>query len=237
MIRHHLPLVLFAAAVMTSPSLAQSNLNRPNAPETASACLNDFEQHDCEASRQAQRKMDAEARLLEANARQVQAATKALNAQRALLIEEQQRVRASRQAIVSEAKQREWDQRRAEVKLDHLTGHLRDYNAVVLTSVTGVNPKHSIAQVAGVLSGQNALNFVNPLKVKRKYRTHRKLAPDYVFRPGVLRASLHRETLNEYGRFVHLIVRDHNGAVVYDARFENVHFAEMLAPLSGAAAY
>ena len=181
--------------------------------------------------------MDAEARLLEANARQVQAATKALNAQRALLIEEQHRVRASRQAIVSEAKQREWDQRRAEVKLDHLTGHLRDYNAVVLTSVTGVNPKHSIAQVAGVLSGQNALNFVNPLKVKRKYRTHRKLAPDYVFRPGVLRASLHRETLNEYGRFVHLIVRDHNGAVVYDARFENVHFAEMLAPLSGAAAY
>ncbi|MCH1576467.1 MAG: hypothetical protein L7S67_09350 [Flavobacteriales bacterium] len=237
MIRHHLPLVLLAAAVMTSPAFAQPNLNRPNAPEPSLACLEDCEQHDCEASRQARRKLDAEARLLEANARRAQAATNALNAQRALIREEQHRVRASRQAIVSEAKQREWEQRRAEVKLDQLTGHLGDYNAVVLTSVTGVNPKHSVAQVAEVLSGLDALNFVNPLKIKRKYRTHRNLAPDYVYRPGVLRASLHRETLNEYGRFVHLILRDHKGTVVYDARFENVHFAEMLAPLSGAAAY
>ncbi len=237
MIRHHLPLVILAAAVMTGPTFAQPTVNRPNAPEPSQVCLDECEQHNCEVSRLERRKRDAEARLLEANARRAQAATRALNAQRALIREEQHRVRANRQAILSEAKQREWEQRRAEVKLDNLTAHLDDYTTVVLTSVTGVNPKHSVAQVSNVLSGLDGLIFVNPLKIKRKYRTHRDLAPGLVYSPGVLRASLHRETLNEYGRFVHLTVRDHLGKVVYDARYENVHFAEMLAPLSGAAAY
>lgn len=235
MMRFQFPLALFAAAVMTSPSFAQPTLERPNAPDPASACLGECEQHDCEPSREARRMMDAEARLLEANARRAQAATRTLQAQRALIREEQERVRANKQAILSEAKQREWEHRRADVKLDDLTDRLHDYRAVVLTSVTGVHPKQSVAQAAEILSGQGNLEFVNPLKIKRKYRTHRKLAPDFVYRHGVLRATLHRETLNEYGRFVHLVIRDHNGKVVYDARYENVHFAEMLAPLSGTA--
>ncbi len=179
--------------------------------------------------------MDAEARMLDASARRAQAATKVLQAQRALIREEQRRVQASRQATLSEAKQREWEHRRAEVKIDRLTPHLESYSAIVLTSVTGVNAKQSVAQIAEVLSTENGLDFVNPLKLKRKYRTHRKLDPGFVYRPDVLRASFHRETLHEFGRFVHLIVRDHRGKVVYDARFENVHFAEMLAPLTGAA--
>lgn len=236
MMRLQFPLALLAAVFMTSPVDAQPTLDRPNAPDPVSACLGECEQHVCETSREARRKMDAEARLLEARARRTQAATRTLQAQRALIREEQQRVRANKQAILSEAKQREWEHRRAEVKLDDLTGRLHDFRAVVLVAVTGVHPKESVAQTAEILTSQNSLEFVNPLKIKRKHRTHRKLAPDFVHRPGVLRASLHRETLNEYGRFVHLVIRDHNGKLVYDARYENVHFSEMLGALTGATA-
>ncbi len=158
-----------------------------------------------------------------------------INAQRELAREEQQRVQAERRAILSEAKQREWDHRRANVSLDNLSMNLGRYHTVVLTSVTGVDTKHTVAQAHQILSQNNLLEFVNPLKIKRKFRTHKRLKADFTQQSGVLQASLHREVLNEYGRFVRLVVRNHTGKIVYDARYENVHFGEMLAPLQGMA--
>ena len=237
MTRFTFPFVLIAAVSMSTPIAAQTNESQPNAPATTVQCNHDDDRHanHCTSSREERRRIAAETRMLENRARRDRAQTRMINAQRELAREEQQRVQAERRAILSEAKQREWDHRRANVSLDNLSMNLGRYHTVVLTSVTGVDIKHTVAQAHHILSQNNLLEFVNPLKIKRKFRTHKRLKADFTHQSGVLQASLHREVLNEYGRFVRLVVRNHTGNIVYDARYENVHFGEMLAPLQGMA--
>ena len=156
-----------------------------------------------------------------------------LHAQRAVMLEEQRRVKAQSQALLSAAKQREWEHRHAEVKVDLLTHNIRRFHTVVLTSVTGQKAKESVQHISEAMEGNTSLALVNPLRIKRKFRTHRKLPLGFENRPGVLRMQFHREPLNEFGRFVRMTLVNHTGEVVYEAHYENMHFGEMLAPLQG----
>jgi hypothetical protein len=237
MTRFTLPFFLIAAVSMSNPIAAQTNESQPNAPVIAITCDHDDDRHShpCTNSREERRRIAAETRMLENRAKRDRAQTRMIHAQRELARDEQRRVQAERRAILSEAKQREWDHRRANVLRDKLSMNLRNYHTVVLTSVTGIDPKHTVAQAHQILTQNNPLEFVNPLKIKRKFRTHKRLKAGFVEQVGVLQATLHREALNEYGRFVRLVVRNHTGDIVYDARYENVHFGEMLAPLQGMA--
>ena len=218
-----------AALLLMAPMLplrAQSD----STPSQATACCND--DHHA-VSDEERRRHAAEARMLDAQARRERAEAQMLHAQRAVMREEQRRIKAHSQAMLSEAKQREWEHRMADVRVDLLTGDAQRYHTVILTSVTGQTPKESVRHIAEALGGSATLKFINPLKIKRKYRTHRKLALGTETRPGVLRMQLHREPFNEFGRFVRLTLIDHTGTVVYEAHYENMHYGEMLAPLQG----
>lgn len=219
----------FLLLAVPAVSLAQND----NATAHTTACC-DNEHHAI--SDEERRRQAAEARMLEAQARREQAQTRMLHAQRAVMREEQRRIKAHSQAMLSEAKQREWEHRSAEVVVDLLTDHAHRYQTVVLTSVTGQNPKESVRHIHDALHGNASIAFVNPLKIKRKYRTHRKLPLGYAQTTGVLRMQFHREPLNEFGRFVRLTLVDHTGKVVYEARYENMHYGEMLAPVQGVSA-
>lgn len=228
------------AAVMimhsvTAAAQVQVGVHAPKHPNTVH-CSNDDDPHACSLSSEERRRIAAETQMLNARTRRMHAETQMLNAQRSLAREEQRRMQTERQAALSAAKQREWSYRRAEVKVDNLADHFKRSHTLVLTGVTGIDTKETVAQAHHILSVPGRLEFVNPLKIKRKFRTHKRLPAGFIHRPGVLQAHIHRETLNEYGRFVRLIVKDHTGDVIYDARYENVHFGEILAPLQGVAA-
>lgn len=233
MTRYISPFVLLAAVSLSPDLSAQSNFSSPNAPEVCASCEHECEQNNRFASKQERLRIAAETRMLENRARRDRAAARLLQSQRAVAQEEKRRIQADRRAILSEAKQREWAHRSANVTLNNLTGNLHRHHTLVLQNVTGIDPKHTVAQVHQILANGQGLDFVNPLKIKRKYRTHKNLDPSFIRTRGVLHASIHRETLNEYGRFVRLVVKDHTGSIVYDARYENMHFGEMLAPLEG----
>ena len=198
-------------------------------------CGIDHGQHDNLSVEERQR-LAAERRMLEEQARRARAETRLMNAQRSAIHAERRRIQAERIATLSEAKQREWAHRSADVAVDLLTANAGRYHTVVLTSVTGLNTKESVRQIYDALHGNASIAFVNPLKVKRKYRTHRKLPTGYAQTTGVLRMQFHRERLNEFGRFVRMTLVDHTGKVVYEARYENMHYGEMLAPVQGISA-
>lgn len=219
----------FLLLAVPTVNLAQSD----NATAQTTACC-DNDHHAI--SDEERRRNAAEARMLEAQARRERAEMRMLQAQRAVMREEQRRIKAHSQAMLSEAKQREWAHRSADVAVDLLTANAGRYHTVVLTSVTGLNTKESVRQIYDALHGNASIAFVNPLKVKRKYRTHRKLPTGYAQTTGVLRMQFHRERLNEFGRFVRMTLVDHTGKVVYEARYENMHYGEMLAPVQGISA-
>lgn len=229
-----LALIVLMSTLPTSAQI-QNGEYAHHAPNTAS-CKHDEDPQECALSEDERRRLAAETHMLNMQARRMQAETHMLNAQRSLAREEQRRIQTERQAALSEAKQREWSHRRADIKVDQLNAHLARTHSIVLTGVTGVEAKQTVEQAHQILSGSSGPEFINPLKIKRKYRTHKRLPVGFIQRPGVLQAHIHREVLNEYGRFVRLVVKDHTGTVVYDARYENVHFGEMLAPLQGVAA-
>ena len=234
---HTTPLLALLMLAMVPTGTAQKpyHLHGPQPPNINHCPHEEDNEQECSDSRDDQRRMNIEDALLQAETRRMQAETRMLNAQRAIAREEQRRIQAERQAALSAAKQQEWKYWSADVMRDELTNNIDRYHSIVLTSVTGINTKHTVEQASEILSAPTGLEFINPLKIKRKYRTHRKLPADFIHRPGVLQAQIHREKLNEYGRFVRLVVRNHLGKVVYDARYENVHFGEMLAPLQGVA--
>jgi Skp family chaperone for outer membrane proteins len=231
------PFLAALALMISSPVTARAQVSEhaPHSPNTVH-CSNDDDRHECAISNAERRRLAAETHMLNMQARRMQAETQMLNAQRSLAREERRRIQTERQAALSAAKQREWSHRRADVKVDQLKAHLTRAHTIVLTGVTGIDAKETVEQTHQILSGSGGLDFINPLKIKRKYRTHKQLPAGFIQRPGVLQAHIHREVLNEHGRFVRLVVKDHTGAVVYDARYENVHFGEMLAPLQGVTA-
>lgn len=228
-----LPLLALATLTLHLPVHAQHHGNTP-VPQSPSVthCQHEDAQ-TCSISNEERRRLNAEARMLEAQAQRLRAETRALEAQRALAREEQRRIQVDRQAALSAAKQQEWKHRSVTVTTDALTGNTHRYHSLVLSSVTGHEPRHTITQVHDCLAQPSDLEFINTLKIKRRLRTQRNLPAGFTSQAGVLTAHIHREPLNEFGRFVRIVVRDHRGSIVYDARFENVHFGEMLAPLQG----
>ena len=220
-----------AALLLAAPTLSQAQADDTMTVQDAVCCTHHDEPQTLTAEER--RRLDAEARMLEAKAAKERAEAHMMTAQRAVMREEQRFIEAHRLATLSAAKQKEWKHRLADVRIDRLTPEMHRHHTVVLTSVTGVDTKESVQHISDALAGNTALQFVNPLKIKRKYRTHRKLPLGFEQRPGVLRMQLHREPLNEFGRFVRLTLVDHTGAVVYEAHYENMHYGEMLAPLQG----
>lgn len=219
-----------AALLLAAPTLSQAQADDTMTAQDA-VCCTETSHHD--VTEEDRLRTLAETRMLNSETRRKQAEIRMLNAQRDVIREEQRRIKAHSQAMLSAAKQKEWEHRLADVRIDRLTPEMHRHHTVVLTSVTGVGTKESVQHISEALAGNTALQFVNPLKIKRKYRTHRKLPLGFEQRPGVLRMQLHREPLNEFGRFVRLTLVDHTGAVVYEAHYENMHYGEMLAPLQG----
>lgn len=219
-----------AALFLAAPTLSQAQSDDTMTVQDA-VCCTETNHHD--VTEEDRLRTLAETRMLNAETRRKQAEIRMLNAQRDVIREEQRRIKAHSQAMLSAAKQKEWEHRLADVRIDRLTPEMHRHHTVVLTSVTGVGTKESVQHISDALAGNTALQFVNPLKIKRKYRTHRKLPLGFEQRPGVLRMQLHREPLNEFGRFVRLTLVDHTGTVVYEAHYENMHYGEMLAPLQG----
>ena len=225
---------ILAALLLAAPALTRAQDDDTTRDKDTVCCAQQV--HKCDISDEERDRHTAEARMLDARAIRERAQAHMLNAQGAMLWEEQRRIKAQRLALLSAAKQSEWEHFMVDVRVDLLTGNIRRYHTVVLTSVTGEKPKESVKDIAEAMGGNTALELVNPLKIKRKYRTHRKLPFGFDTRPGVLRMQLHRELLNEFGRFVRLTLVDHTGTVVYEAHYENMHYGEMLAPLQGLSA-
>lgn len=219
-----------AALLLAAPTLSHAQADDTINVQDA-VCCRETNHHD--VTEEDRLRTLAETRMLNAETRRKQAEIRMLNAQRDVIREEQRRIKAHSQAMLSAAKQKEWEHRMADVRIDRLTPEMHRHHTVVLTSVTGVGTRESVKHISDALAGNTALQFVNPLKIKRKYRTHRKLPLGFEQQPGVLRMQLHREPLNEFGRFVRLTLVDHTGAVVYEAHYENMHYGEMLAPLQG----
>lgn len=171
--------------------------------------------------------------MMRSHADRMESESRLLETQRMLLRDQQELIQAERSALESAAWQAEWAHRRTEVLVDLLSEGQIECHTVVLSSVTGPLPSESVRNITELLSTHPSLEFVNPLKIRRRYRTHRALDEEFTRRPGVVQLQLHREPLNLHGRFVRVTVTDHTGRLIHEAHHENRHYTEMLDPLLG----
>ena len=110
-----------------------------------------------------------------------------------------------------------------QISIDLLINDDEKYKAVVIDNVTGWKPSVNKSTILKTLRGANKLYV---------YSSRKKIAENLKNSPHILYLNWQREAQGDYTRVTKMTLKDFQGTTVYEARYKNISFSEMLSPLT-----